>query len=273
MHRLLPILACLVMSGPVLAGDPVARINGEEITRTDVEAFVAGLPPDVAAAPPEDLWMPVVERMISDHLIVEEARRLGIQDTAGFLAERVRLEADLLRRLYAESLVEEAVTHEAVGDAYDAWVASVTAEGLPQEVHASHILVATADEAQAIALKARQGEDFGDLARSHSIGPTGPDGGDLGWFRAGMMVAEFEQAAWALAPGDVSDPVETQFGWHVIKVHDRRAMEAPSRIDVEGTLRQELARQAIADDLQRLRSAATIEILTTIPPDDFGGDE
>ena len=272
MNSLYPALACLLLSVPVFASDPVARINGDEITRADVDAFVAGLPPDVAATPPRDLWMPVIERMINDRLFVEEARRLGIQDTAGFLAERARLEDDLLRRFYAESLVARAVTQETVGQAYDAWAASVTAEGLPLEVHASHILVATSEEAQAIALRAREGEDFAELARSHSTGPTGPNGGDLGWFTAGMMVAEFEEAAWALAPGEVSDPVETKFGWHVIKVHNRRTMEIPPLDEVQATLSQELARQAIADDLQRLRSAATVEILTTVPPDDFGSD-
>ena len=214
--------------------------------------------------------MPVIERMISDRLIVEEARRLGIQDSAAFLAERARLEEDLLRRLYAESLVQQAVTQATVAQAYDAWAASLTTDGLPLEVHASHVLVATSGEAQEITLRAREGEDFAELARSHSIGPTGPQGGDLGWFRAGMMVAEFEEAAWALAPGDVSDPVETRFGWHVIKVHEKRTMEVPPLQEVEATLRQELARQAIADDVERLRSAAAIEILTTEPPDDFG---
>ncbi|MDE0343070.1 MAG: peptidylprolyl isomerase [Deltaproteobacteria bacterium] len=273
MNILYPALACLLLSAPVFASDPVARINGDEISRADVDAFVDRLPPDVAATPPGDLWMPVVERMISNRLIVEEARRLGIQDTAEFVAERARLEDELLLRLYAESLVARAVTQETMDQAYNAWAASVTAEGLPLEVHASHILVATFDEAQAIALRARQGEDFAELARNHSTGPTGPTGGDLGWFTAGTMVAEFEEAAWALAPGEVSDPVETRFGWHVIKVHDRRTMDVPPLAEVEATLGQELARQAITDDLQRLRSAASIEILTTVPPDDFGSVE
>ena len=270
MKILYPVLASLALSVPVFASDPVARINGDEISRAEVDAFVASLPPDVAATPPADLWMPVIERMISNRLIVEEARRLGIQDSAQFLAELARLEDNLLQRLYAESLVQQAITQETVAEAYDAWAASLTANGLPQEVHASHVLVATSGEAQEITLRAREGEDFADLARSHSIGPTGPKGGDLGWFRAGMMVAEFEEAAWALAPGEISDPVETRFGWHVIKVHDRRTMEVPPLQDVEATLRQELARQAIADDVERLRSAAAIEILTTEPPDDFG---
>ena len=270
MNNLFTALACLLLSVPVFASEPVARINGDEISRADVDAFVASLPPDVAATPPGDLWMPVIERMISNRLIVEEARRLGIQDSTAFLAELVRLEEGLLQRLYAESLVQQAITQATVAEAYDAWAASLTANGLPLEVHASHVLVATSGEAQEITLRARDGEDFAELARSHSIGPTGPNGGDLGWFRAGMMVAEFEEAAWALAPGDVSDPVETKFGWHVIKVHDRQTMEVPPLQDVEATLRQELARQAIADDVERLRSAAAIEILTTEPPDDFG---
>ncbi len=263
----------LLVSVPVFASDPVVRINGDEITRADIDAFVAGLPPEVAATPPADLWMPVIERMISDRLIVEEARRLGIQDSAAFMAERARLEEDLLRRLYVESLVRQTVTPETVAAAYDAWVADLTADGLPLEVHASHILVASFDEAQQVTLKARQSEDFAELARSQSIGPTGPQGGDLGWFRAGMMVAEFEEAAWALAPGEVSDPVETRFGWHVIKVHGRRTMEVPPLGEVEAMLREELSRQTIADDLERLLTAAAIEILTTQPPDDFGKAE
>ncbi len=273
MNILYPALACLLASTAVFADDPVARINGDEISRSDVDAFVGRLPGDVAATPAADLWMPVIERMISDRLILEEARRLGIQHTTGFMAERARLEKDLLLRLYAESLIARTVTREALVQAYNAWAANVTADGLPLEIHASHILVATSEEAQAISLRAREGEDFAALARSHSTGPTGPHGGDLGWFTTGTMVAEFEEAARALAPGEVSDPVETRFGWHVIKVHDRRTRDVPALGDMEATLSQELARQAITDDVQRLRSQATIEILTTVPPDNFGNLE
>ena len=271
MKILYPALAWFMASMTAFADGPVARINGDEISRGDVDTFVARLPPDVAAAPGADLWMPVIDRMINDRLIIEEARRLGIHDTASFLAKRARLEDELLMRLYAESLVAQAVTQENLAQAYDAWAANMTTEGRAFEIHASHILVATSEEAEALGLRARDGEDFAELARRHSTGPTGPNGGDLGWFTTGTMVAEFEEAAWTLAPGEVSDPIETVFGWHVIKVHDRRSIDVPAFGDVEATLRQELARQAITDEVQRLRSQASIEILTPVPPDDFGG--
>ncbi len=246
----------------------VVRVNGDVITGTDVEAFIASLPREVAAAPIEDLWAPVIERMTNDRLVVEEARRRGHQNSGVFLAEVARFEAELLRQIYYESLITLSVADAVVRQAYDGWV-----ESLPEEVHASHILVETHEEARAIAGRARAGEDFAGLARDHSIGPSAPSGGDLGWFGPGVMVPDFEAAAWALAPGEVSGPVETQFGWHVIRLQDRRTLEVPPFADMEQSLREDLVRQTITDDLERLRSSASIEILTASPPEGFGKTE
>ena len=255
------------------ADDAVVRVNGDVITQTDVEAFISNLPREVAVTPLDDLWAPVIERMINDRLVVEEARRLGHQHSGVFLAEIARFEAELLRRIYSESLITLSVADPVVRQAYDSWVESLTAGGLPEEVHAGHILVETRDKARAIARRARAGEDFAGLARDHSIGPSAPGGGDLGWFGPGVMVPEFEAAAWALAPGEVSEPVLTQFGWHVIMLQDRRTPEVPSFAEMEQSLRERLVRQIITDDLERLRSSARIEILAASPPEGFGSTE
>ena len=255
------------------ADDAVVRVNGDVITQTDVEAFISNLPREVAVTPLEDLWAPVIERMINDRLVVEEARRLGHQHSGVFLAEIARFEAELLRRIYSESLITLSVADPVVRQAYASWVESLTAGGLPEEVHAGHILVETHDKARAIARRARAGEDFAGLARDHSIGPSAPGGGDLGWFGPGVMVPEFEAAAWALAPGEVSEPVLTQFGWHVIMLQDRRTPEVPSFAEMEQSLRERLVRQIITDDLERLRSSARIEILAASPPEGFGSTE
>ena len=252
------------------ADDAVVRVNGEVINETDVEGFIASLPREVAAAPIEDLWAPVIERMINDRLVVEEARRRGHQHSRVFLAEVARFEAELLRQIYFEGLIALSVTDPVLQQAYDSWVESRTADSLPEEVHASHILVETHEEARVIAGRAQAGEDFAALARDHSIGPSAPGGGDLGWFGPGVMVPEFEAAAWALAPGDVSEPVQTQFGWHVILFQDRRTLEVPPFAEMEQSLREDLVRLTIADDLERLRSSATIEILAASPPEGFG---
>ena len=204
--------AILLWTAMASADDAVVRVNGDVITETDVEAFIASLPREVAATPLEDLWAPVIERMINDRLVVEEARRRGHQHSGVFLAEVARFEVELLRQIYFESLIALSVADPIVRQAYDSWVESLAAASLPEEVHASHILVETHEEARAIARRAQAGEEFAGLARDHSIGPSAPGGGDLGWFGPGVMVPEFEAAAWALAPGEVSEPVETQFG-------------------------------------------------------------
>ncbi len=260
--------AILLWTATVSADDAVVRVNGDVITGTDVEAFIASLPREVAATPLEGLWAPVIDRMVNDRLVVEEARRRGHQHSGVFLAEVARFEAELLRQIYFESLIALSVADPIVRQAYDSWVAS-----LPEEVHASHILVETHEEARAIAGRAEAGEDFAGLARDHSIGPSAPGGGDLGWFGPGVMVPEFEAATWALAPGEVAEPVETQFGWHVIMLQDRRTLEVPPFTEMEQSLREDLVRQTITDDLERLRSSASIEILAASPPEDFGRTE
>ena len=127
------------------------------------------------------------------------------------------------------------------------------------EFNASHILVETEEEAAGVIAQLDEGADFAALAKEKSTGPSGPGGGSLGWFGEGRMVAEFETAVKALDPGQVSPPVQTQFGWHVITLNERRQAEAPELNEVRSELQGELREQAVAAHIKELVDAANVE--------------
>jgi peptidyl-prolyl cis-trans isomerase C len=177
---------------------------------------------------------------------------LSQEDTAQE-TPRARLSLENERRalLAAEAIAaraETAVTEEAVLAAYQANY--VDAEQ-GKEFNASHILVATEEEAAALVTELEGGADFAQLAREKSTGPSGPNGGELGWFGAGMMVAPFQEAVELLEVGGISGPVQTQFGWHVIKLNDARITEAPAldsvRAEIESQIQQDVVTAYIKD--------------------------
>ena len=127
------------------------------------------------------------------------------------------------------------------------------------EVHARHILVETEDEAKAIKAELEKGADFAELAKKKSKDPGASDGGDLGFFTKEQMVPEFSTVAFALEPGKISDPVKSQFGWHVIKVEEKRARKAPDFDQVKSQIETYVTRKAQADYVAKLREAAKVE--------------
>jgi len=129
---------------------------------------------------------------------------------------------------------------------------------LGKEYNAAHILVETQDEATALVEQLSNGADFAELAKEKSTGPSGPNGGDLGWFGTGAMVAPFEEAVVALSVGEVSQPVETQFGWHVILLKQDRIASAPSLDEVRADLSQRLQREAVDSYVADLLEGADI---------------
>ncbi|MEO2168369.1 MAG: peptidylprolyl isomerase [bacterium] len=140
----------------------------------------------------------------------------------------------------------------------DAYAEAYEGENRGMEFNASHILVETEEKAAALAERAREGEDFAELAKENSTGPSGPNGGELGWFGAGMMVAEFEAAVQELGEGEISDPVQTQFGWHVIKLNETRVAEAPEMEEVRPELEQAVRNAALEGVLGELTESAEI---------------
>src|SRR5437868_10295561 len=128
-----------------------------------------------------------------------------------------------------------------------------------QEVHARHILVETEDEAKAVKAELDKGADFAELAKKKSKDPGASDGGDLGFFTKDQMVPEFSAVAFTLEPGKISDPVKSQFGWHVIKVEEKRNRKAPDFDQVKGQIETYVTRKAQADYVAKLREAAKVE--------------
>lgn len=232
-----------------------ATVDGEEITQADVEDFIAQLAPQLQAAPREQIEPAVIEQLVNSKLLIDLARDAGLEDDAEYKRQVERVASRILQSIYLQREIEARLTEARLQTAYDEFVA---ANPPAEQVRASHILVEDKAEAQAIAERVRGGEDFGDVAREASTGPSASDGGDLGYFERGQMVPTFSDAAFSLEVSQVSDPVQTQFGWHVIKVTDRRAAPAPTLDEVRGELTQQLTSQIVDEVVAGAREGVDI---------------
>jgi peptidyl-prolyl cis-trans isomerase C len=263
--RRLFILLCLLAApaalaeAPPAAPDPVvARVGGEEIRLSQLRAAVQELPEELRNAPEAMLLPVLLDQMIATRAIIAAARAEGLHESPEVrarvrAAEEEALQEALIRRELAPLLTEEALRAR-----YQREIAEAPRE---EEVSARHILVPTEAEARAIALEARRpGVDFAELARRRSTGPGAREGGDLGFFRRGDMIAEFAAAAFALQPGQITEtPVRTQFGWHVIKVEARRTVEPPSFEQARAEIRARVFQESVARIVERYLSAANVE--------------
>jgi len=263
LSAILLIVGVFVASGSLLAeeaGDDevVARVNGTEIRFSDL-LLAEEETAQALQGVPEDVKFEYLLSLLIDRLIVSsQARDKGLVDDPAVQRRLAYFENKALRDVYWAQILTSRISDEAAQAFYDEQVASVEPQ---EEIKARHILVATEEEAAAVVESLAAGGDFEALAREKSTGPSGAEGGDLGYFAAGTMVPEFNDAAFALQAGEVSGPVKTKFGWHIIKVEDRRLQEVPAfelvRDQVVGALAQEEGRKL----MEELREAASIEIV------------
>lgn len=244
---------------PASAEDPVvARANGGEVRRSDIMRLLTQLPAEARNMPPEQLFALGVERAIDRLLVAEAARGEGLQDDPEVRRRLEAAEADVLWEAYLQGRIQRELSEGRIRAAYDEIAAAATED----EVKARHILLASEQDARAVIRELEGGTDFQELAREKSIGPSRESGGDLGFFRRARMVAEFSEAAFALAPGEFSKtPVKTQFGWHVILVEKRRRAEAPTMQEALPDIQQAITREVLAEVLGRLREGANIEVV------------
>lgn len=238
------------------ASTVVATVGDTEITLGEMIITRAQLPPQYAQFPPDVLFDGILDQLIQQQLLAD-----ALENTPDRVELTLRNERrSLMAGEVITEITEEAVTEEAIRAAYDARYADAPT-GV--EYNASHLLVETEIEAAAARARILDGAEFADVAREISTGPTGPNGGNLGWFGDGQMVPEFEEAVKSLEIGGLSEPVQTQFGWHIVTLNDTREAEAPGLEDLRQELTAEVRDAAITARIEDLRGAATI----TMPED------
>lgn len=266
------VIAAFALVQPVQAqsGDDenqvVAVVNGAEIRVSDVLEMIGRLPQNVQMQAFSNMPA-MIERTIDLELILKASEQAGLREDPEVQEQIEVIARDVMRQTYLERLAESAVTETELQQAYDTYLA----DNPPEEVRARHILVQSEAEALEIIGQLDGGADFAALAQEKSTGPTGENGGDLGYFQRGQMVAPFAEAAFSLEPGTyTAEPVQTQFGWHVILVEDKRTNEPPSLQDLEPQLRQQLEQDAIQAHLAELREGAEIEVVEPETSDETG---
>lgn len=230
----------------------VVTVNGKDITVGHVIALANRLPDRFKQLPDIDLFKGVVDQLIQQSLLSHEV-------DADSKAIRLSIENEIRALLATVALGEvedAATTDELIEKAYNDQYSDATGT---QEFNAAHILVKTENEAKDLVTKLESGVDFAQLARAKSTGPSGPNGGALGWFGLGQMVPQFEQAVVIMDIGAISPPVKTQFGWHVIKLNEKREKPAAPLVDVRAQLIERLQTVAVEKYLNNIELTADIK--------------
>lgn len=250
------------LGGPVLAQDAstaagadtvMASVNGTDITLGHMILARATLPQQFQQLPPDLLFPAILDQLIQQTALA--------QSFDGELPPRVTLALEnetrsLTAGEVVERVLQDAVTEEALQAIYDETYGGGEVE---TEYNASHILVKTEEEAQAVKTEIENGADFAETAKAKSTGPSGPGGGSLGWFGKGMMVPPFEAAVVAMEPGQVSGPVQTDFGWHVIRLNETRVKDAPEMEEVREEMLNKLRQSTVEAEIKRLTDASDIK--------------
>ena len=235
----------------VTADTVVATVGDTEITMGEVIIARTQLPPQYSQLPVEALFDGLVEQLVQQQLLADAAGDPSPRTAYTLMNER----RSLLAAEVVTEIAESSVTEADVQAAYDARF--VDAEEI-EEFNAAHLLVETEEEAAAAKVRIDEGAAFADVARDVSTGPTGPNGGNLGWFGAGAMVPQFENSVMALEVGGVTEPFETQFGWHVATLLDKRIQALPTLDDLRPQITAELQEAAITVRLDELAAEETI---------------
>jgi len=248
----------MLISLPVLAEDKappktetkdyvILKVGDDNVKKSEVDAvwksiFPGGNPPEFDSFE-EKIKDNVLRGIASEHIISKEAEKSDIKNTPEVKEKIAAAEKQIIIEAYLKVKTKELVSDDKLKAAYDARVKSSG-----EEVHARHILVKTEEEAKEIEKKLKKGAKFEDIAKEKSQDKSsGAEGGDLGWFTADKMVPEFSKAAFALEAGKISEPVKSDFGWHIIKVEERRKSTPPSFEQLKPELMQELGNKAVAE--------------------------
>ncbi len=254
------LLAALIGVAPLAAAADdavVARVNGVDIKQSDLDFAASEVGPRLANYTPADRKRVLLQYVIENELMAEAGEKDKLKDAANF-TDRVKYhERRALRDAFFDASITNGVSDDAAKKIFDEKIGGVKPE---QEIHARHILVPTEEEAKKVAERLKNGEDFATVAKEVSK-DTNAEGGDLGFFTRGQMLKPFEDAAFALDVGQISAPVQTQFGWHIIKVEEKRDQKLPTFDQVKEAIKAQLVQQKAQEVVTGLRDAAKIEVV------------
>ncbi len=238
----------------------VATVDGRPIHLSDLSFVEEEIYAMIGNVTPQQKGQILLGYAIDRDLAVAAATKAGVSEQDPEVMARMELYRDkAVQEVYISRLLSARVSEEAMREAY---ARDFTSRPAVEEVRARHILVKDEETAKTLATKAKAGADFTQLAKDNSIGPSKDSGGDLGYFTADQMVPSFSTAAFNLEPGDVSEPVQSQFGWHVIKLEDKRTQPIPSYDEVAAEIAEDLFTQAQQEIYQGWRGQAKIEMVT-----------
>ena len=239
----------------------VANVNNEDISLETMIHAMNELPPEIQSQPFMSYYEDLLERVIDIKLFAQEGKKMKLDEEPSVRAAIDFVIEKVLMQAFLSKYVQENIKEENLKSSYNNFIADETSR---EEIKASHILMDTESEAIDVINMLNDGDDFAELAKNKSTGPSGPSGGDLGWFKRGQMVPPFEKAAFSLNKNEITQiPVQTQFGWHVIKIFDKRIPEAPSYENMKSKLIQDLERKIVSKKIQDLRNDALIEKLSS----------
>jgi peptidyl-prolyl cis-trans isomerase C len=239
-------------------GTAVAKVNGQDITEGELRFAEAEIGSELSGVPSESRRRVLVEYLIEAHLMAQAAEKAQLAGSPDFEARMRYYRMRALRDAFFETKVRDDVGEAAAKSLYEDRVKSIPAQ---QEVRARHILVKTEDEAKKISKELAGGADFAESAKKYSQDAGGQGGGDLGYFSRGQMVKPFEEAAFALEKGKISAPVQSEFGWHLIKIEDKRDRQPPAFEEVKDQINASLIQQKLQTAVAEMRAGAKIEVL------------
>ncbi len=240
-------------------GNPViAKVDGRDISRVDVFRYIKMLPQNIQQLPPNAIYPMAVEQVINTRIVQNKAEEAGLENDPEVQEQVNMAKQQIVRSVYVQREVDKNISDSDLKNKYDAEIGKVPAI---EEINASHILVKTEDEAKALIKKLDDGADFAKLAAENSADDSNKDkGGELGWFTQKDMVPEFADAAFKLSKGSVTQtPIKTQFGYHVVKVLDKRERPKPSFAEVKPMLQVEARREKLESMLADWRKTAKVE--------------
>ena len=236
----------------------VATVDGIAITYNDISLVEDELMAVYGQLPEEQRFRTLVGYMVNRVLASEAAKKAGLEDDADVAKLKAFMERKALQDVYVAKMLVERVREEDVMAYYDKEIKNGPVE---EELRARHILLDNREAADAVVADLDTGADFAALAKERSKGPSGPSGGDLGYFSKQSMVPAFSDAAFKLAVGETSPPVQTQFGWHVIRVEDRRSRPVPPLDQVRDQIFQLLISEAQRDIYDEMRAKAAVNFV------------